>query len=327
MTSTFGERTTPHDCIVIGAGMAGLTCSNLLQKAGMDVLVLEKSRAHGGRMSTRVVADEGLTFDHGAQYVRGRSPEFLAMVEMLKQEGSVAPWTPDGGQDFNADGVIVGQPLMRDFMAPVANALTIHFNVQVERAERWGGLWHLTTDKGSVAAKHVISTVPSPQAARLFADHDLGLLDDVVMAPCWALMAAFDHPLKSHFDCRRHASDALGWVARNSTKPGRSDTETWVAHARPEWSETHLEMSREEIAPLLLVELTKALDLDELPNPRWVRAHRWRYAQTIKPLDQDYLTRADGTLLIGGDWCIGARVEAAFTSGAAMVNALLGKDG
>jgi len=38
---------------VIGAGMAGLTCATALRAAGHGVLVLDKSRGPGGRMSTR----------------------------------------------------------------------------------------------------------------------------------------------------------------------------------------------------------------------------------------------------------------------------------
>ena len=47
-------------------------------------------------------------------------------------------------------------------------------------------------------------------------------------------------------------------------------------------------------------------------------AHRWRYAKTTVPLGQSFLRDDDGTLYLGGDWCLGARVEAAWSSGAAI---------
>ncbi|MEM9734136.1 MAG: FAD-dependent oxidoreductase [Pseudomonadota bacterium] len=317
-----GEQ-QPLDVAVIGAGMAGMTAARRLSDAGMTVSVLEKSRALGGRMSTRVVADEGFTFDHGAQYVRGRSKEFLQTVEGLRATGHVVPWAPDGGADFDPTGVIVGAPHMRDFVKPLAEELTVHFETLVEGVEQQDGVWHLHTDQGLVRAKRIISTIPAPQALRLFAQYDVDALNDVIMAPCWAMMAAFDAKLDVGFDCRRHASDTLGWVARNNTKPGRADQETWVAHALPDWTQAHLERTREEVAPLLLEEFAKAGGLGTTPKPKWLRAHRWRYAQTLEPLGEDYLSRCNETLFIGGDWCIGARVEAAFTSGAAMASAAL----
>jgi predicted NAD/FAD-dependent oxidoreductase len=52
-------------------------------------------------------------------------------------------------------------------------------------------------------------------------------------------------------------------------------------------------------------------------------AHRWRYARVTAPLGQPFLRDASGSLYLGGDWCIGPRVEAAWTSGAAIADDLL----
>jgi predicted NAD/FAD-dependent oxidoreductase len=41
------------------------------------------------------------------------------------------------------------------------------------------------------------------------------------------------------------------------------------------------------------------------------------------PLGRAFLRDADGGLYIGGDWCLGARIEEAWDSGAAMAADLL----
>ena len=51
--------------------------------------------------------------------------------------------------------------------------------------------------------------------------------------------------------------------------------------------------------------------------------HRWRYARVIEPLGTDCLYDAERRLVLCGDWCIGARVEAAFLSGTAAAARLL----
>ncbi len=51
--------------IVVGAGVAGLTCARLLQTAGADVVVLEASDGVGGRVRSDKV--EGFTLDRGFQ--------------------------------------------------------------------------------------------------------------------------------------------------------------------------------------------------------------------------------------------------------------------
>jgi renalase len=54
-------------------------------------------------------------------------------------------------------------------------------------------------------------------------------------------------------------------------------------------------------------------------------AHRWRYARVTRALGQPYISSADATLYLGGDWCIGARVEAAWDSGTALAEDILAR--
>ena len=52
---------------VIGAGIAGLGCAYVLQKAGFEVTVFEKNPRVGGRMSSRT--KNGYVFDLGADHL------------------------------------------------------------------------------------------------------------------------------------------------------------------------------------------------------------------------------------------------------------------
>lgn len=53
------------DVVIIGAGLAGLSCALRLQEAGVDFVVLEASDAPGGRVRTD--AQRGFLFDRGFQ--------------------------------------------------------------------------------------------------------------------------------------------------------------------------------------------------------------------------------------------------------------------
>lgn len=64
---------TRHDVIVVGGGLAGLTCAVHLQGAGHDVLVLEASDGVGGRVRTDVV--DGFRLDRGFQVLMTAYPE------------------------------------------------------------------------------------------------------------------------------------------------------------------------------------------------------------------------------------------------------------
>ena len=59
--------------IIVGAGMAGLTCAVYLKQAGVDALVLEAADGVGGRVRTDVV--DGFRLDRGFQILLTAYPE------------------------------------------------------------------------------------------------------------------------------------------------------------------------------------------------------------------------------------------------------------
>ena len=46
-------------------------------------------------------------------------------------------------------------------------------------------------------------------------------------------------------------------------------------------------------------------------------AHRWRFARTTKPAGTRAIAELERRLVLAGDYCLGDRVEDAFTSGLA----------
>ena len=68
------------DVVVVGAGLAGLTCARELERAGLDVVVLEKSDAVGGRIRTDVI--DGFRCDRGFQLVNPAYPALKQLVDV-----------------------------------------------------------------------------------------------------------------------------------------------------------------------------------------------------------------------------------------------------
>ena len=65
-------RVENFDCIVIGAGLAGLTAARYLQSAGIETLVIESSDRPGGRAKSDLI--DGFTLDHGFQVINPTYP-------------------------------------------------------------------------------------------------------------------------------------------------------------------------------------------------------------------------------------------------------------
>jgi predicted NAD/FAD-dependent oxidoreductase len=119
-----------------------------------------------------------------------------------------------------------------------------------------------------------------------------------------------------------HPGGAIDLIARMATKPGRTGRmDCWVVHASAVWTRDTLDADRSAVPGLLLAEAEAALG--RLPSPDHATAHRWLYSRTERPLGQPILASADGTLLLGGDWALGANAEHAYLSGQALADAVL----
>ena len=314
--------------------MAGISCASHLQRHGLSPVVFDKGRGLGGRLATRRLTD-GTSFDHGAQYITARSPGFAGLLDALRASGAAASWAPkiSGATQRSGDTWQVGIPGMSSLLRPLADTLDWRREHAISALQRTAGGWRLHCASMSLDDTFdvVISTVPAPQARPLLA-HEPRMqqaLDAVTMAPCWSLMLAWDTSPGLDFDARRFDSGAVAWMARQGSRPGRdrateAAAEAWVVHASPAWSSRHLEAAPAEVTSALLGELGQLLG-QRMPMPELALAHRWRYAMTCDALGQPFLASADGRLFAGGDWCLGARVECAYTSGTAIAEAVLGQ--
>lgn len=81
------------DFIVIGAGLAGLTCAYRLQEKGHNVLVLESAATPGGRIQT-VQMSECLS-DTGAQFFSESYPVIGRLIQDLNLGDSVSTVSPE----------------------------------------------------------------------------------------------------------------------------------------------------------------------------------------------------------------------------------------
>jgi len=309
----------------VGAGLAGLACARRLAQAGHAVRVFEKSRAAGGRMATR--RGEEAAWDHGAQYFTVSQAGFGELVSAARAAGHVAPWAPrwPGGEQEQRE-LWVGVPGIASLPRWMAAPLDVQAATRIVALDRRDTRWILEDDAGRrhEAFDAVVLAVPAPQALPLVGDRAplARRLAAVAMAPCWALMVAFERRLEVPLDALWSPDPVLPWIARNSAKPRRSGLDAWVLHADADWSRRHLEADAAAVRSALLARFAERLDLP-LPPVAVSEAHRWRYARVMEPLGEPWLFDPAEGLGLCGDWCVDARVEAAYQSGDALGGRLL----
>lgn len=307
---------------VLGAGIAGLVAARTLHEAGLDVTVFDKGRGVGGRLATR--RREQGAFDHGAQRFSARSEAFVAAVERWRVEGVVqATESPDGAPFW------IPAPSASALPKHLAAGLTIRLSTRVTRLTRKHHAWHLSLEGASDEGPFdvVLSTAPAPQSAALLPSFE-PQLSTIRYDPTWALVLACDAsgptwPETIFTECEGD----LSLVVREGRKPGRLADEALVrlvVHASSAFSIAHLEADPNEVSEHLIAALKEHAGLSSI-RPRYREAHRWRFARVSQPLGTPCLFDRERGIGVGGDGFLGPRIEAAFTSGLALGEAVLAR--
>jgi renalase len=311
---------------IIGAGMAGLSCAQVLVQNGHKVQVFEKSKGVGGRMSTRTF--DSWSCDHGAQYFTAKSEDFTKQLNSWLDAGVAAPWRAritsldaDGWQPIKeSTSRFVGTPSMTAPAKYLAHNQHISFSTTIHQLERHNKSWILfckETGKIEQSFDTVILAIPSQQAEVLVLPHSAALrqfCQHSAMQPVWALMVYASAPIPIDFDAAFINQGMFSWIARSSSKPQRQSLESWTAHASTEWSAAHEHLTKEEAAPLLVRGFEKLTGY----HPTMFQSHLWRFAKRAE--SNSVGCQFDHALQLGlcGDWTTSEKVEGAWLSGQAL---------
>jgi len=319
------DRLTDFDIVIIGSGIAGLSCARRLAQAGRTSIVVDKGRGLGGRVATRRA--EGFQFDHGAQFIHAKNADFAALIKEMTAAGAAADWAIDTTRVRS-----VGTPGMSSLAKYLATGIEVRQGLQVTRLISTESHWQIEANGcDPFRASRVVITAPSPQVPTLLGTHHplhplLARLARVAFAPCLTLMAVIEGNA-APFVAREDPEDDLAWIACDSSKPGRSvqaaqGGHSWVAQASPRFSETFLEEDPIALSARMLPMLCNRIGASST-QVVYATAHRWRYARVTQPLGEAFVKSEDNRLYCGGDWCLGPRVEAAWQSGVAMAEDIL----
>lgn len=317
---------------IIGAGLTGLTLARRL-RGKADITLFEKAQRPGGRLATRTAG--GFQFDHGAQYFTIRSSDFRGFLGDALAAGVVAEWAPrivtleagrDAVEETREEPIHVAVPGMNALCAFLAEGLKVTANTEIAACEGEAGAWILTDDAGKRHGPFdwVVSTAPGPQSRELLGERFAAraAIKGARMRGCFSLMLGFAAPLDLVWQGAFVRNSPIGWMALDSSKPGREAGSSLMVQAAGDWADGHLEDPPAEIEASLLKELSELTGIDGGAAIHR-DLHRWRFAGTAQSAGEDYLLDVENQLAACGDWCIKGRVEAAFKSADALAGALL----
>jgi len=295
------------DVVVVGAGIAGVTCARELQATGVGVRLLDRGHVPGGRMASRTLWERRV--DLGASYFTvsdaGSDEGFAAVVDDWAGRGLAREWTDtfavlgDEERDSTSGPVRWGATHgLRSLVEDLATGLDVERR-QVESLDE-------------VDADVVVLAMPDPQARRLVDDHPAAALLDREWEPVIAVAARWasrDWDLDGAFV---NGDPDLGWIADDGRRRG-DGAPVLVAHTTPALAARHLD-DPSAVAPAAVQALRRLLDLGE---PEDVHVHRWTFARPVGERTDPYAL-VDGDRLVGvcGDgWGEPPKVETAWLSG------------
>lgn len=273
-----------------------------------------------------------VAFDAGAQYLTARSDKFRAYISELVSAGYAARWDPKTTSG-ETKGVqlhtwYVGTPGMSSIVRPLAEGVRVHTSKKVHTLSRtdkgWTVLFDDQTSAGPFAAVAVAIPVP---AARLLLGRVEGMVETlsrVRMMPTWAVMVRLAERTLPDQDVYSDMSEVLRWIARNSSKPGRTVSgggETIVIHAAPGWSREAEDAEPEAVAEELWADVTRHLSLPVV-TPQQMTAHLWQHGLVDQSLGESFIYSTHHKLGAAGDWCLGRLAEHAYESGQGLGKAI-----
>ncbi len=302
---------------IIGAGISGLLLARSLADAGESVVVLEKSRGVGGRMSTKRVGDA--VFDQGAQYFTARESGFTALVEAWCGRGLARNWPGSSHRRW------VGCPSMTAVPKALAEGLEILREHKVTAARRHTtGYWELDVeDHGLVRAERLVWACPVPQALAVLRAGEVVLpaevaasLEALTYYPCLALLVTLGGPSAVPVEGVALDEGPVRWIADN-VKKGVAQTAAGAVtiHASAAYSSGHYASPVEEVAARLLPEVERWLGGAVVVN---TTLHRWKFSEPSNTHAERCVWLPDLGLGFVGDAFGGPKVEGAVLSGLAL---------
>ncbi|CAN0068620.1 unnamed protein product, partial [Chrysoparadoxa australica] len=191
---------------VIGAGLAGAAAARALSARGLDVVLFDKGRGPGGRMSTRRASTPlgDVSFDHGAQFLTATGESFSTLLTEAQTAGAADLWTgrtvsiDRGG---NAESLRektrwVGVPGMNAIVKTALTGMDVRFGRRAVRVSGEDGAWIIHFEDGETEGpfQKLALTIPPEQLIEFLARSDgefSAMIAEALAAklsPCWAVM-------------------------------------------------------------------------------------------------------------------------------------------
>ncbi len=285
------ESTISTETVIIGAGLSGLILAVSLQQNARPIIVLEKSKGVGGRISTRRINNLG--FDHGTPYWSDHYPVPASLTSLMRKDHK---------------GIFI-EGGMNQFAKFFSQTLPIQRETRVTRISKNADTWLLSTDSGHLyEAKNVVLTAPLPQARELLIQS--GFAQEMIPEITYSKTVLSLNVLNElPSDTSQFNPSIFSFQNLRNLHPLGV-----IINPGDEFAEKYFEETDEEI----LKKIAAFSDQAGLPlNVKTSELKKWRYARPLSHLQESYL-EVDENLFLIGDFFSPGQIDGALSSAEAL---------
>lgn len=314
------------NALVIGGGISGVACAEALASRGIDVELVDRGRALGGRMASRTLREtgtscDGRVVDIGASYFTVRDDRFREVVNGWMARDLAREWT-DAFHVADSDGIQGVRSGPMRYAAPGGlRSLVLDLARSLPKVTSGTEITSVALIDGALHADGCIRDaialcMPNAQALRSLDDSVrsselLDALDHVTYEPVIAVTLVFDERIWDIDGVFVNDDPVLTWIADDGSRRG-DGAPVLVAHVHPVLSARHLDDPDSVIAAVVQT-VRRLLGISIAPS--WVSAHRWTLARPLAAHPEPCFLDPRGLGLAGDAWADGPRVETAWLSG------------
>ena len=319
---------------VIGAGITGVTLTNLL-KEKVNITVFEKSRGVGGRMATRRA--EPYQFNHGAQYFKVENKEFKNFLQPLMVNKLIKPLETSQIEILNKRVIKRTKIFNKKYFTAeskmnsvikylINNNFSIKLLCKVEKIIKENDKWFIIdSDQMSYGPYDwLFITIPPNQAIEILFNNFkfLDILRKIKMRSCYSLMLGFEKIKEFNFDTALFLDEDVQWLSIKKKIIKSKQYYNLLINSSYNFAEKNINGSKDELSDYLLKQVSDILKC-ELNNFEHKALHFWKYAISEKNYNLGSLLDEDLKVVVCGDWCMNGKVEGGFLSAKDAVNKVL----
>lgn len=316
-----------YDAIIVGAGISGVMCAKKLHDSNLNVLVLDKGRNFGGRMSTKKY--NGAIFDHGAQFFTSKTDVFRDYCNFWYENDVIDIW-----YDYDLSGESKkNHPRwfcrngMNSLAKFIAKDIEVLRSTNINKIQKYNSHWILKSMHGhNFKSEKLILTIPVPQIINLINNSEVILESSIIRKfesieyeKGLAILAILNN--KSgiiHPGIIQPKDNRIAWISDNQIK-GLSEIPSLTIHTNPEYaSKMFYECAEKQALPILS-------DLNFYIKSKCIdyHVHKWGYTTPINYLNPKHFHNKELELYFAGDSFSGPRVESSALSGLNTANEIL----